>query len=93
MSIPFLCGHAAPPCTPEGMCACSAPLHEGGGGPSASSSPSALALQLAWPLPVVAGGGTFLRCAFATGVCPPPGVLCLLLRPPSLRVWVGCMCA
>ena len=29
MSIPFLRGHAAPPCAPQGTCACSAPLHEG----------------------------------------------------------------
>ena len=32
MSTPFLCGHAAPSCAPEGTCACSAPLHGGGGG-------------------------------------------------------------
>ena len=32
--IPFLRGHAAPPCALKGTCACSAPLHEGGGGGS-----------------------------------------------------------
>ena len=32
MSIPFLRSHAAPQCALEGTCACSAPLHEGGGG-------------------------------------------------------------
>ena len=32
MSILFLRGHAAPPCAPDGTCACSVPLHERGGG-------------------------------------------------------------
>ena len=32
MSIPFLRGHAAPPCAPKGTCTCSALLYEWGGG-------------------------------------------------------------
>ena len=38
------------------------------------------------------GGGACLRCAFTAGVCPPLGVLWLLLRPPNVRAQAGRMC-
>ena len=81
MSIPFLRGHAAPLCAPKGTCACSASLHEGGGGSlglftALRSRPSAR--MTLW-------GGGDVFAVLSLPVCPPPGVLWLLLWPPSLR--------
>ena len=78
MSIPFLRSHAGPPCAPEGTCACSAPLHERGGGGSLSLLIALRSRPSAGLAPPYGGGGGM------SSLC----LRCRCVVPPS---WGGCV--
>ena len=65
----FLHGHAAPPCTPKGTCACWAPLHEGGGVPRPLHRPP-LSPFGSYDPPIERGGG-YVFSTLLLLVCAP----------------------